>query len=345
MQPFAQLTARGQQRRLRQLALLALDRYDLADPALHFVHHGENTVFRLDTAQRLLAPASPFVPGRYLLRLHGATYNTPPEIASELLWLQALRDDLNLAVPEPLLSRAGPFAIQVAAPGVPEPRTCSILRWMHGARQAQHPQPHHVKKLGRLTALLHAHASQWQPPASFTRRRWDWDGMFGDNAHFGRDTPAVWNQVPAQYRTSFEAVADHLQQAMHDLGETPATFGLIHADLHLWNVLYAAGEARAIDFDDCGWGYWIYDLAVILSRWRNTDLWETMRDTLLRGYAEIRPFPSDQLAYLDTFIAARAVSVTLWVVGKASDDPSFRPYVTGDLERTGRVVEQFLSQR
>ena len=45
---------------------------------------------------------------------------------------------------------------------------------------------------------------------------------------------------------------------------TPGTFGLIHADLHLDNTLFADGEARLIDFDDCGFGYRIYDVAVAL---------------------------------------------------------------------------------
>ena len=344
MKPFDKLTARGQQRRLRQLGLAALDRYDLAEPQLQFVNHGENTTFRLDTDERtLLPPSSPFVNGRYLLRIHGASYNSPAEINSELMWLHALRQDMNLAVPEPLLNRAGQFAGLVESVGVPEPRTCSVLRWMRGAMHSDHPQPHHVKKLGRLVATLHEHARHWQPPADFTRRRWDWHGMFGDNAHFGADTATVWAQIPAQYRDSFEAVAERCRNAMNELGESPITWGLVHADLHLWNVLYADGEARAIDFDDCGWAFWVYDLAVILSRWRFTDIWPTMRDTLLHGYAEIRPFPADQLAYLDTFMVARKVSVMMWVVGKAIDDPSFRPYVAENLEETAQLIEQFLA--
>lgn len=343
MKPFASLTARGQQRRLRKLALAATERYDLNAAALQFINHGENTTFRVDTDQGgLLPPGSPFISKQYLLRVHGATYNTPAEINSELVWLHALREDMNLAVPEPLLNRAGQFAVQVEVPEVPQPRTCSVLRWMRGAIHADHPQPHHLKKLGRLVGLLHTHASAWQPPAEFVRRRWDWEGLFGERAGFGAPTPLVWAHVPEQYRAVFEPVADQLRLAMQELGESPDTWGIIHADLHLGNVLYAEGEARAIDFDDCGWSYWVYDLAVILEQWRTTPLWETMRNAVLQGYAEVRVFPADQLAYLDTFIAARQASVTLWIVGKAIDDPSFRPYVATNLERTARSIEGFL---
>jgi Ser/Thr protein kinase RdoA (MazF antagonist) len=33
------------------------------------------------------------------------------------------------------------------------------------------------------------------------------------------------------------------------------------ADLHQWNYLFLDQALRAIDFDDCGWGYYAYDMA------------------------------------------------------------------------------------
>lgn len=344
MRSFDQLTARGQQRRLRRLAQAALGRYDLDGAALTFVNHGENTTFRVDMPERgELPPGSPFEPGRYLLRVHGATYNTQPEIASELLWLRALREDINLAVPEPLLNRAGEFAFQVAVDGVPEPRTCSLLRWMRGTIHAKHPQPHHLRKVGQLAARLHEHAAHWQPPAAFTRRRWDWNGMFGDEGHFGASAAVVWEAIPERYRTPFATVAERTRQVMADLGQGREAWGLIHTDLHMWNVLFTEGEARPIDFDDCGWGYWIYDLALILDRFRPTELWAPMRDALLAGYAEIRPLPAGLTDYLDAFIVARKVSVILWVVGKSLTDPSFQRFVARDLERAAAVIEPLLA--
>jgi len=42
--------------------------------------------------------------------------------------------------------------------------------------------------------------------------------------------------------------------------------GLIHADLHLGNALFWSDEVRVIDFDDCGFGYWLYDIAFALKQ-------------------------------------------------------------------------------
>ena len=55
------------------------------------------------------------------------------------------------------------------------------------------------------------------------------------------------------------------------------------------------------------------------------DLIPRIRDALLSGYAEVRPLPLEQLKHLDTFIAARLVSLMLWVTDMAQVNKSFAP--------------------
>jgi Ser/Thr protein kinase RdoA (MazF antagonist) len=59
-------------------------------------------------------------------------------------------------------------------------------------------------------------------------------------------------------------VACGMQRVMTRLGDGTDQFGLIHADLHLDNALFWRDDVRIIDFDDCGFGYWLYDIAVSL---------------------------------------------------------------------------------
>jgi hypothetical protein len=49
------------------------------------------------------------------------------------------------------------------------------------------------------------------------------------------------------------------------LAAEPGAAGLIHGDLHQANYLCDGWDVRAIDFDDCGWGFRLYDVAVTLS--------------------------------------------------------------------------------
>lgn len=343
MKPFPELTARGQLRRMRRLAVAATSQYPLPAHELHFVQHGENTTFRIEAAGPPAADPGPYVPNRFLLRVHGASYNTAPEIESELIWLDALRRETDLAVPEPLLARDGSFAVTLGDESTGGARSISLLRWMRGALRERKVTPERLALVGRLMARLHSHARQWRPPARFARRRWDWDGLLADDGHFGVPAEQAWAMVPAELRDDWLLVGERLRAAMGELGETPATFGLIHADLHLGNVIFADGEARAIDFDDCGFGYWAHDLAVLLGYWRLDPDWQAMRDGLLGGYAAIEPFPADQLDYLDLFMTARRVSLLLWVLGKSVSDPSFRRDMDRSLAWAQRMVRAYLT--
>jgi Ser/Thr protein kinase RdoA (MazF antagonist) len=90
------------------------------------------------------------------------------------------------------------------------------------------------------------------------------------------------------------------------------------------NVLFSRGEARPIDFDDCGYGYWIYDLATPLAHWQTHSQWSIYRQALLDGYASGRPLPKEQLAHLGLFMAARHVAEMLWGIDQAQSNPGFR---------------------
>jgi Ser/Thr protein kinase RdoA (MazF antagonist) len=182
-------------------------------------------------------------------------------------------------------------------------------------------------------------------PPGFERRRWDWEGLFGDDAGFNLPADEVWALLPQPYDERFRTVADQARTVMTQLGTGPDALGLIHADLGLGeesNVLFSGGEARPIDFDDCGLGYWIYDLATALGHWRLSERWPSVRDALLEGYSQIRPFPKRQLVHLELFMAARHVSEILWATDIAQVNPSFRNELPGWRDWADMHVRQFL---
>jgi Ser/Thr protein kinase RdoA (MazF antagonist) len=96
--------------------------------------------------------------------------------------------------------------------------------------------------------------------------------------------------------------------------------GLIHADLHLGNAIFQGGEVKLIDFDDCGTGPRLYDLAVALWELRDQPKYPAYRDALLAGYRARREI---DVAHLDDFIALRQVAFDLWYTGTAQVNPAF----------------------
>jgi Ser/Thr protein kinase RdoA (MazF antagonist) len=90
-----------------------------------------------------------------------------------------------------------------------------------------------------VAARLHEHAAGWSPPPGFARIRWDDRTFFGDRMVYG-DLPAlqVWDLLPTRLHHQFDRVAEHAGTLMAALGTGPDQFTLIHADLHLDNVLF-----------------------------------------------------------------------------------------------------------
>jgi Ser/Thr protein kinase RdoA (MazF antagonist) len=320
--------------------------YGLGGGRLTLVNHEFNTTFRVDL-QAPAAAAPPYVPGRYLLRIHQRDHHDPrldrqQVIDSELAWLAALRADTMLAVPEPVRTLSGAFVLAAETTGVGT-RFCSLLRWLDGRIQFKHAAPRHLYQVGALMAQLHNHAASWHLPPGFARVRWDWQAFFGDTAPYaGLGVQGAWAVLPPAYRPVFERVVEPLRVAMEALGEDPATFGLIHADLHLDNVLFADGEARPIDFDDCGLGHWVYDMAVTLWLYRMKDNWPIYRDAFFSGYATHRRVPHEQIHFLDLFIAARETVIALWVAATAEVNPGFGVALEAELAPNAQAVAQLL---
>ena len=77
-----------------------------------------------------------------------------------------------------------------------------------------------------------------------------------------------------------------------------------------------------IHFEDCGYGYWIWDIAVALCRWAWDADWERMRDAFRDGYNRIRALPEVQWAQIDLFVATQFATMVLWASAFLRHDPA-----------------------
>ena len=127
--------------------------------------------------------------------------------------------------------------------------------------------------------------------------------------------------MPAEYQAPFHCVSKEAKQVMESLGKGTDAYGLIHADLYPENVLFNAGKAYPIDFEDCGYGYWMWDIAVAVCQWAWNGDWDRMRDAFRDGYAQFRTLPEAQWAQLDLFVATQFATMVLWASAFLKDDP------------------------
>ena len=97
------------------------------------------------------------------------------------------------------------------------------------------------------------------------------------------------------------------------------------------NYLFHGGEVRLIDFGDCGWGHYLYDLAVTVSELVDLPHHSQLRAGLLGGYRQVRPLSPAHEAFIQPFVMLREVQNLTWFV-MLRDDPLYR-------DRAARIGE------
>lgn len=285
----------------------------------------ENMTFRADC------------PGRSLiLRLHRPGYHSAAEIRSELDWLAALRAARVLSCATPLPGRDGRLIQSVPqregarhmvafAPieGTEPDPASDLCEWFAG--------------LGEITARLHAHARRWRRPPGFVRKRWDVETILGPRPHWGD-----WRAAPGlepEGKAVLERLATELRASLARYGTGTGRFGLIHADLRLANLLLGVDRIWVIDFDDCGFGWWMYDFAAAISFIEDDPRVPALAGLWTEGYARVTPLAPEDVAMLPALVMLRRLLLTAWVGSHAESDtvralgPRFAPGTVALAER------------
>ncbi|PJK18902.1 phosphotransferase enzyme family protein [Mycolicibacterium goodii] len=279
-----------------------------------------------------------------VLRVHRPDYHSVAGIASELSWMAALRRETNVRTPELVLARDGD---QVVAATVGD-RTLYVdaVSFVSGCTAEEAPDVVGFAELGELTAIMHDHAQSWTAPASFTRFSWDLDAILGPEARWGnwRDAPALTEDDKASIS---RAVAE-ITRRITEFGASPDRYGLIHADLRLSNLMVDPASPgtgiTVIDFDDCGWGWHLADLAAVVSWLEESPEAGGIIAEWLRGYRAVRALPDEHLALIPTFVLLRRVQLTAWIASHADADAAIS--VGADYARgTARLAQRYLDDQ
>lgn len=298
-------------------------------PAEEAAAHWNGRIIRLlrDRENHVHEIATP--QGRAALRLHRAGYQAPAAIRSELWWCAQLAR-AGLPVPAALPARDGSLLVPLS-----DGRHASVIAWMEGDAlgEAAKPNPRALPQvldlyhaLGVLLARVHKATDSLRLPADFTRPRWDWAGLVGDEPLWGRfwDHPVA---SPVQRATLIRA-RDALRERLS--GET----GLIHADVLRENVLVNDRSVSLIDFDDSGFGYRLHDLGTALVQTFDHPEQPQIRAALMDGYGTA----DDDM--VQAFTLARSLSSVGWTMPRLQpDDPIHKSHLARAMTLARQVLD------
>ena len=304
MTDFDSLSHDAQLPLLLELAETATGNYDLPQGvAVSLINLSENATYKVE------APDG----RRWALRIHRDGYHSKTAIASELAWEIDLRQTGVVVTPAPVKGRDGEIIQQVGHPRMPRPRNIVLFDWETGAEPGigeDLSEPFEV--LGEVTARMHVHARQWQRPSWFTRLTWDFETSLGDsNPHWGRWRDGMG--VDAAKEKLFGRTVDLIGKRLAAYGKGADRFGLIHCDLRLANLLIDGKAVKVIDFDDCGFGWYMYDAATPVSFYEHEPQVPGLIESWKKGYRKVLDLPKADEDEIPTFVMLRRLLLVAWI--------------------------------
>jgi Ser/Thr protein kinase RdoA (MazF antagonist) len=112
---------------------------------------------------------------------------------------------------------------------------------------------------------------------------------------------------------ALEEVLEVIRLRLERLGRGAEVFGLVHADLRLANLLVDGEHLRVIDFDDCGFGWYLYDFATSVSFIEHEPIVPELLRAWIQGYCRQIPLPAEVRAEIPTFVVLRRILLTAWL--------------------------------
>ncbi len=310
----------------------ALPRWGLPETAdVRLLTVSENATFRARDPES----------GReFIFRVHRPGYHTRAEIESELAWLAALKTDRVVDTLTPIAQTDGRLLADIEddgtvrhvvafepIPGQEPDEASGLARWFH--------------ELGAISARLHNHVRGWTQPEGFVRKVWNFDSTLGSNPLWGDWREGVG--LTAEGREILERTANVLRERLGQYGETSETFGLIHADLRCANLLIAGDRLSVIDFDDCGFSWYLYDFAAAISFLEHEPYIPELLTAWIAGYRTVTPLSDDETAIIPTFIMLRRMLLTAWIASHI-ETPTAQQLGKGYTEGTVALARAFLAE-
>jgi Ser/Thr protein kinase RdoA (MazF antagonist) len=332
---MADVTDRTQtQRSWLEIGALALRRWRLRADSMRLLAYGNKAVIRVTAAD-----------ADYVLRLHPAESVNVKWLRSELAWLVMLRRSTDLLAPYPIaapINGGEQVLVEMHTDQLPAaPKVyASLFEYIEGdVMSARDLRPIDVFGVGEFLGKLHT-IGQYSPPEEFDRPALSWDGLFGDDSLYAS---AASELISREQHAVLVDLREKLRRALSRAVSSDDAAGLIHADLLAKNMVFRQPTIGALDFEYCGWGFYLYDLAPLLWQLKGERArdYTELEEAVWRGYTSVRPVAEGDRKQLEHFIAARQFASIRWLLANLGS-PAVRQAAPSLIAERCRELEAYL---
>ncbi|MFF2912437.1 phosphotransferase enzyme family protein [Paenibacillus sp. NPDC057934] len=264
--------------------------YSLLEPVIEFIRHNENITFKVTSKPDNRS---------YLLRIHkpvseglSGVQHTWNGLQAEMRLLQEIDHNNILKVQKPVANRDGEWVTEYHSNqfGV---TYATLLEWIEGATLTLEEDniTQIVYTLGEDVARLHEFSQtlvtqELHRPVYDAKRIEEVVTELRQGVESGSLNQDDYDVI--------RSVLVIVKEQLSELDARENSWGIIHADYQLGNIVVSEGNPSLIDFCLFGYGHYCFDLGSASSMLKSE-----LRKTFLEGYASIANFFFEDIRYIE----------------------------------------------
>lgn len=279
---------------------------------------------------------------KMILRINRPGYHSAGELEGEIEWMRRIRAETPLIVPTAIPGADGALIHSISVGNTCY--SCVFFEFLSGKTPDAGDMPKALEyfyKLGKATAILHRQVRSWSENEKIKRFEWDCGSMIGRAGRWGYWKSA--KDLTPYIENLLERTCGVIKKRLSSYGKGAGRFGLIHADLRLANLLVEDDTIKIIDFDDCGYGWFLHDLAAAVSFIETEPGTPELISAWIDGYGKVSALSTTDIGEIGTFIMQRRIQLMAWLASHTSSH-GVKKLNEGFTQGTAAMAERYLSK-
>ena len=307
---------------LLEIANDVLKLYPVEINEISLVNYENNATFKLTAKDG----------DHYAFRINVNSPRSKSNVEGEVAWVKFLNNSDLVQTARPISNIQGSHVTTFFHQESGRDLYTVMYSWLEGEDVGDEPTPTQLHALGAAMAHMHKLSVDFDLPGDCQVPILN-DPFWGSPDLLRGDE----SQLSDEYKTLVIEAFAEISRRTNDLYQENKSH-LIHADLHGWNVKWHLDQISVFDFDDCGIGLPIQDLATALYYLDTPD----QDQALLEGYKSVKALPVYEEKDLQMLLMHRRLLLLNYLY--ETPDAEHASILPEYLDETIRRVKVFLEK-
>ena len=321
MSAFSLLGQDEQKKLVSELAEIVAARYFSGDLSVELINYEYNATFKVVDAEG----------NKFALRMNINSLRSNENLNAELAFVSHLSSNSKVNTAHVVRTLGGEQRTSIRLEEASRDLHCVMYSWIEGEELGDEPTDEQLFALGAAMAQMHLATQDFKLPDGAELPRLD-DFFWGTDDMLFSET----SKLDQASQSSLKIAVDAINVIVKELYRKASPI-VIHADLHGWNVMWNEGELTVFDFDDCGIGLPVQDLATALYYLDTPEQDEALK----KGYLSVTALPEASDRTIKALALHRRILLLNYLY--ETSNPEHREMRSSYLEETLRRVSNLLS--